>query len=166
MIDPELDLLDRLHDQGVEFVIVGGTAAILHGSSLYTEDVDVAAPFTPENMRKLLAALGDVNPVHRMTPQRKSLDESAQSLSGFRNLYLGTDLGELDVLGDIAGLGSFEEVRRNSVAMELDGRAFRVISLEALIKSKSALGRPKDRQAVIQLEAILAERKREPGHTA
>ena len=147
-------LLQRLCDAEIDFVIVGGFAAILHGSSLTTRDLDVCALLTQENVNKLREVLRDLRPVHRLSGQKLSfLDNPAPDVT-VNNLYLGTDFGPVDFLGNILGVGDFESVRANAVEVELFGRRCRVISLDDLIRAKEALKRDKDQQAVLQLRAI------------
>lgn len=71
-----------------------------------------------------------------------------------KNIYLQTDLGPLDILGSISGLGDFAEVRRNAVPFDLFGRQVLVISIDDLIKAKEALARPKDILVAQELRAI------------
>ncbi len=149
-----LDLLIRLTKHRVEFVLVGGMAAIAHGSSLVTRDVDVCAPLTQENIEKLLAALRDLNPRWRMLPNRPPVPDDARRLAGFKNLYIQTDLGQLDVLGEITGVGKYSEVTEDAIELDLGPIRCRVMNIEALIKSKQALGRPRDLQAATELEAL------------
>jgi predicted nucleotidyltransferase len=147
-------LLQRLCDAEIDFVIVGGFAGILHGSSLTTRDLDVCALLTQENVSKLREAFRDLHPVHRLSGQKLSfLDNPAPDVK-LNNLYLGTDLGPVDFLSDVLGVGDFESVRKNAVEVELFGRRCRVISLDDLIRAKEALSRDKDHQAVTQLRAI------------
>src|SRR4051812_18199211 len=94
-------LLRRLVAAGVEFVVVGGVAARAHGSAMMTEDLDVAAPLTVGNIRRLLTAVGDLNPRYALTLDKRRVTESAEYLAAFKNLYLLTDLGRLDVLGSV-----------------------------------------------------------------
>ena len=150
-----LDILRRLIDHDVEFVLIGGMAAVAFGSSLTTEDLDVAAPLTEQNAARLLAALKDINPRHRMNPMLTALTETPASLSKFENLYLVTDLGQLDVLARIAGIGPYPDVRRASVEIDFHGRKVHILGLEALIRSKEALNRQKDLPAIVHLKAIL-----------
>ena len=89
-----------------------------------------------------------------MHPQTPPLQETPRSLSKYKNLYLHTDLGDLDMLGEITGLGEFQYLVHSSIEVELYERECRVLDINALIVSKKALGRPKDNQVVIQLEAI------------
>jgi predicted nucleotidyltransferase len=158
-----LDILRRLIDHDVEFVLVGGMAAIAFGSSLTTEDLDVAAPLTEQNAARLLAALADIHPRHRMNPMLKALTETPASLAKFENLYLVTDLGQLDVLVRIAGIGAYPDVLRSAVEVDFRGRTIRILNIEALIRSKEALDRPKDRPTIVHLKAILERTRRGKG---
>lgn len=160
-----VDLLERLADAGVEFVVVGGYAAIVHGCTYMTQDVDICCDFSPANLLALQKALSDLHPVHRMTPGRVPLALTAENAGEFRNLYLDTDLGHLDCLSEIQGLGGYEQVKRASVPVEVEGRQFRVLSIDALITAKEAMNRPRDREAVRQLKAVrqLHEEGRSPG---
>jgi predicted nucleotidyltransferase len=154
-------LLQRLCDAVVEFVIVGGFAAMLHGSSLLTRDLDVCAVLTRENVSKLREILGDLHPAHRLTSQKLSFLDNPGPDVDVRNLYLQTDFGPVDFLSSISGVGDFDSVRANSVEVELFGRRCRVMSLDDLIRAKETLGRDKDIQAVVQLRAI-REKLRQP----
>ena len=130
-------------------------AGIIHGSSIVTEDLDICAPFTAENLSRLLTALQDSNPRHRMPTHRPPLSSNPETLATFKNLYLQSDLGQLDVLSAINEVGSYEEVRRHSTVVDLGGLALRVLNLDALIRAKAAMSRPKDRQALAELQALL-----------
>ena len=148
-------LLQRLSDAKIDFVIVGGFAAMLHGSSLLTRDLDVCAVLTAENLDKLRDVFRDLHPVHRMTPQRLSFLDNPDPGSSLNNLYLQTDLGPLDLLSTITGVGDFERVRSASIEVELFGKKTQVMAIEDLIKAKQALGREKDWLAVKELRAIM-----------
>ncbi|HKQ48079.1 MAG TPA: nucleotidyltransferase [Phycisphaerae bacterium] len=158
--DMILDFLNRLHRQRVDFVLVGGSAAVVHGVSLVTEDIDLCAPLDPLNLQRILEALGDLEPRWRMTPDRRPIPLDARQLAGYRNLYLVTRLGQIDILSEISGIGGFEAVKGNSELADVGGVSCRILSVDGLIRSKRALGRPKDLQAAIELEAI---RDRRPG---
>lgn len=149
-----LDLLERLVDAGVDFVIVGGYAGIVHGCTYITQDVDICCDFSPANLLALQRALSDLHPVHRMTPGGRPLELTAANAGEFRNLYLDTDLGHLDCLSEVLGLGGYDQVKRASVPVEIEGRALRVLTLDALITAKEAMNRPRDREAVHQLKAV------------
>lgn len=149
-----LDLLKQLNKYAVEYVLVGGVAAVVHGSQLATGDVDICAPLDAPNLAKLVAALSDLQAKFRMTPDRRPLPTEPDKLAGFKNLYLETDLGQLDILSEIAGVGDYDAVSLHTVTMDLGGAPCRVLDLETLIQSKKALGRPRDLHAAIELEAI------------
>jgi hypothetical protein len=148
------NLLARLIEHRVEFVLVGGFAATAYGSTLLTQDVDVGMRFSADNLMRLQEALADLHPVHRMTPQRLPLRLTPESCRDLKNLYLDTDLGQLDCLGTIQGVGDFEHVKEHSVEVNLPAGICRILSLDALIRSKEALGRPRDRDSLLQLKAI------------
>lgn len=151
-------LLKRLLDGGVEFVVVGGYAAMAHGATRVTKDVDICTPFTTSNLLRLQQAIADLHPYHRLTPQHLALHLMPAKSRGLKNLYLATDLGVLDCLGEILGVGNYRAIRRHSVVVELDIGRVRLLTLNALIKAKEALSLPKDRQALIELRAIKARR--------
>ncbi len=136
-------LLRRLADAGLDFVIVGGFAAVTHGSSYVTRDVDICALLTAEDVGKLRDALGEWNPKHRMTPQRLSFMAHPPAGALVKNLYLQTDKGVVDVLSSVLGVGDFERLKRGSVEVEVDGYRYRVMSLVDLIAAKEAMGREK-----------------------
>lgn len=149
-----IDLLTRLVKAEVRFVLIGGYACIVHGGTLTTEDVDVCCEFAPDNLLRLQHALAGLNPVHRMTPQRLPLSLNSENCQNLRNLYLDTDLGQLDCISAVQGLGDFSQVEQMCETIETDGIRLQVLTREALVQSKKAMDRPRDREAVRQLEAI------------
>jgi len=153
-------LIERLLQQKVDFVVIGGFAAVAHGSTFTTQDMDICCDPAGENLMRLQAAVADLNPVHRMTPAKVPLELTPESCTTFKNLYLDTDCGQLDCLGTVQGLGDFGDVKNNSVQVELSVGKCRILSLDALIRAKEAMGRPRDQQAVLELKAI---RQRQEG---
>lgn len=149
-------LLKRLLDQRVEFVIVGGYAVMAHGAPLVTQDVDICCRFNAANLLRLQAAAADLHPVHRMTPQKLPLHLTRKSCVGLKNLYLRTDLGVLDCISEVLGVGDFDVVLGESLPVQLGFGECRILSLDALIRAKEAMNRPRDREAVVQLKAIKA----------
>jgi hypothetical protein len=148
-------LLQRLCEAEIDFVIVGGYAAVLHGSSMVTRDLDVCMLLSADNVAKLRELFRDLHPTHRFTPQRLSfLDNPAPGVP-LNNLYLQTDLGAVDFLGTITGVGSFDDVNQGAIQVELFGKQLRVIGVSDLIKAKEALGREKDVITARELRAIL-----------
>ena len=152
------NILKRLCDADIDFVIVGGFAATLHGSSLLTRDLDVCAVLTGANVAKLRELLKDLHPAHRES--RLSFLDNPSPGVDVRNLYLQTDLGPVDFLGNIAGIGDFDRVRANAIEVELFGRRCNVMSLDDLILAKQAIGREKDLRAVVELRAIREKLKK------
>ena len=152
-------LLQRLADAGLDFVIVGGYAAISHGSSYLTRDVDICAVLTTENIAKLRQALSEWNPKHRMTPQKLSFLTYPPAGQPLNNLYLQTDRGVLDVISAVLGVGDFQRIKQQAEELEVDGQRFQVISLGDLIIAKEAMGREKDLLTAKELRAIAAKRQ-------
>ena len=149
-----LELLRRLTAEKVEYVLVGGMAAIAHGSASVTEDVDVCVRFDLETLRGVFRAVAPLNPRQRMHPARPPLGDSPEAFVGNQNLDLVTDEGILDLLGEIVAVGGYEQVAANAIRLDLGGFTCQVLGLEDLITCKRALGRPKDRQVVSELELV------------
>jgi hypothetical protein len=153
-------LLSALLDAGVEFVVIGGTAALAHGATTPTLDLDVAAPFTRDNLERLLAALMPFRPHHVARRDLGVVWQTPAELEKFRLLLLETSAGRLDVLGNVEPLGGFD--RLETVEMELvPGRQVPVLALDQLIEIKTHLRRPKDKIVEAELRAI-RERSRTP----
>lgn len=151
-------LLSRLKEEKLEFVIIGGVCGVLHGASLITLDLDICCRFDRQNLRRIEAAVKDLHPHHRLTPNKLPLELTDELCDRLKNLYLNTDLGILDCLGEVSGIGNYEDVLKHSVSHRLSSGEVRILSLDALIASKSAAGREKDLDAVKLLQAI-KERK-------
>jgi hypothetical protein len=151
-------LLQRLADANLDFVVVGGFAGVLHGSSLVTNDLDICAVLSPETIGKLRTALADWHPVHRIAHKKLSFLDNPPPGSSVANLYLETDGGILEVISTIKGVGDFTRLRQNAIDISLFGRRCPLISLEDLIAAKEAVGREKDLLAVKELRAIAAKR--------
>jgi hypothetical protein len=154
-----IELLERLVKTDVDFVIVGGFAGTVYGCTLVTQDVDICLDFSPANLLALQKAIADLHPVHRMTPNRQKLELTGKNCSSFRNLYLDTDIGRLDCLGSIKGVGDYQKVKQVCVMVDTGGVRLQVLNLDALIESKKAMNRPRDRHAIAELEAIKKLRK-------
>lgn len=148
------DLLGRLVEAGVDFVIVGGFAGVAHGCTYVTQDIDICCDFSPANLLRLQKAVSDIGPVHRMTPNRQKLELTEKNCATFKNLYLDTEIGQLDCISFVDGVGNYQQVKDTSVLIEAEGMKLRILGLEALIKSKRAMSRGHDKEAILQLEAI------------
>jgi hypothetical protein len=154
MVQDDKALLVRLQQHQVEFVIIGGVCGIMHGVTLVTTDLDICCRFSTENLYHLQAAVQELHPYHRLLANKLPLELTDELCSRLKNLYLQTDLGKLDCLGEVAGVGDYETVLRNSVIFKLSYGDFRVLNLDAAIAAKEAVGRPRDLEAVRQLRAI------------
>jgi len=148
------NLFDRLAGGSVDFVIVGDYAGVVYGVINVTQTLEICCDFAVANLLTLQGAIADLHPVHRMTPGRQPLELTPENAADFKNLYLDTDLGHLDCLSYIEGLGGFAQVKEVSIPIEVEGMALRVLTLDALIRAKEALHRPRDREALRQLKAI------------
>jgi hypothetical protein len=162
-VDPLLEILKRLLDQDVELVLVGGMAAMFHGSDVVTHDIDFCIPFTTDNMSKIVAALRDLNPTFRQRPDRPPMWKEPERLATFNVMLIETTLGYVDFLRDIDGVGQFAEVLAQSQITEVaPGISCPMIGLDALITAKRAANRPKDRIALPHLEAAKRESQSPP----
>ncbi len=147
------ELTKRLIEANVEFVLVGGFAAIAHGVLRSTRDVDVCCRFSEANLMRILQALADLHPVYRQRTDLP-LELTPELCASLKNLYLKTDVGILDCLGEIKGVGGFDEVVRHSVELELPIGKCLVIDLDTLIIAKEAMDRDHDRITVRDLREI------------
>lgn len=144
----------RLVDDGVEFVIIGGVAATAHGSSYMTHDLDICYARDQANLERLAKSLAPLHPRLRGAPAGIPFLWDAKTLRYGLNFTLETDFGDLDLIGDVAGIGMYESVRQTSISVELFGVECAVLSLDKLIEAKRAAGRPKDLLILPELEAL------------
>jgi len=147
-------LIRCLADGDVAFVIVGGVAATMHGSAHMTYDLDVVYERTPANIERLVRALAPLHPYMRGAPPGLPFRLDADTVSRGLNFTLTTDLGDLDVLGEIAGGGTYENLVSDALTTTLDGRSFRYVTLPRLIALKRAAGRSKDLNVLAELELL------------
>jgi len=147
-------LLTRLKASGLDFVVIGGVCLVFHGAPMATFDLDICCPFGEENIRRIEAAVADLHPFHRLTANKLPLEMTRSAFSELKNLYLQTDLGKLDCLSEVLGVGDFDSVRKQSVIARFSYGEFRFLNLDALIASKRAVGRERDLAAVRVLLAI------------
>jgi hypothetical protein len=154
--------LPLLKSSGVRFIVVGGGAAIAHGSARLTNDVDIVYARDPENIRRLVAALKPHQPYLRGAPPGLPFRWDEQTIRAGLNFTLTTTLGDLDILGEVAGGGTYEQLAPTSMEMDVFGARCRFVTLEQLIELKRAAGRPKDLEVIAELQALLEERQRSP----
>lgn len=145
-------LVELLSTSGLEFAVIGGVAAIMHGSARMTVDLDISMAFTRTNLERLLEILQPYDPRHATRPDLSLLDEPIEHLLGFRMLLIETKLGRLDVLPGVEPFAGHDALPTE--VREVFGHPCRVIGLDALIEVKRRAGRRKDIEAVYELEAI------------
>jgi hypothetical protein len=153
-------LLKTLHGSGVEFIVVGGAAAAAAGSTRLTLDLDVVYARTSANLTALASALSPLSPYLRGAPPGLPFQWDEATLRRGLNFTLTTSLGDIDLLGEITGGGGFDALLPHSVELTLFGIPCRCLGLDKLIEVKRAAGRPKDLEAVAELEAIREERRK------
>ena len=155
-------VLRAFDDAAVECIIVGGLAATLHGSARLTQAVDFVYSRSPANVERLVEALRPYAPYLRGAPRGLPFDWSVATVERGLNLTLTTTIGDIDLLGEITGGGDFDALLPRTMEVEIFGRRFRCLSLPALIMVKRAAGRPKDLEAIAELEALLERPQRTP----
>ena len=145
---------------GVEFIVIGGVAATIHGSAHITYDLDVLYRRTSENIERLAITLEPIQPYLRGAPAGLPFHLDVATITRGLNFTLQTTLGDLDLLGEVAGGGTYEQLRRETVTGTLEGLEFHCVSLRRLILLKRAAGRRKDLNIIAELEALLEEQEK------
>jgi predicted nucleotidyltransferase len=150
MFDPPT-IVKQLKDHGVEFVVIGGMAMIAHGSAYLTKDIDLCYHRTPSNLAALVAALAPLHPYLRGAPLGLPFRFDVPTLQAGLNFTLTTDCGDLDLLGEISGVGAYPQAVLQSQEKLMFGLPVRILSIDGLIAAKKAAGRGKDQQHVREL---------------
>jgi hypothetical protein len=150
-------LLTVLIDGGVDFIVVGGAAATAHGSSRLTLDLDIVYNREPQNILRLVRALAPHAPSLRGAPPGLPFLWDETTVRRGLNFTLITRLGAIDLLGEITGGGGYDALLPHCTELRLFGLACRGLDLKTLIRVKRAAGRPKDFDAIAELEAIVEE---------
>lgn len=153
-------LLKTLVGHGVDFVIVGGMAGLIHGSAYPTFDFDVAYARDDANLERLSRALQELRVTLRGAPADLPFTPDVRSLENGANFTFETGFGMFDVLGDVAGIRAYEDLRSEASIVEVEGFAVRVASIDHLIAMKKAANRPKDRLMVEEYIVIADEQQR------
>jgi hypothetical protein len=151
------ELLAALADGRVDHIIVGGLAATVHGSSRLTQDIDVVYARSAENLERLVRAIAPHHPYLRGAPPGLPFEWSTRTLRQGLNVTLTTSRGDLDLLGEIAGGGGYENLLPHTLEVDLFGRSHRCLDLPTLIRTKRAAGRPRDLEVLAELEALAEE---------
>jgi Nucleotidyl transferase of unknown function (DUF2204) len=158
-LDPA-QILGVLTAHGVDFVVIGGLAAVLHGSASFTEDVDVCFARDDANLRALGRALTDLEATLRGAADDVEFVPDERTLRGVHILTLDTAAGALDVQLEPDGAPPYEILRRRAERIDLGAFAVLIASIDDLIAMKRAAGRPKDIVVVEELETIRDLRSR------
>jgi hypothetical protein len=156
------ELVERLQSSGVESIVVGGMAAVALGSARVTFDLDLVYKRTDENIDRLARALADLDPYLRGAPRGLPFRFDPETIRRGLNFTLTTTWGDLDLLGEIAGGGTYEQLIPWCYEATLVGVSCFCLGLEKLIEVKRAAGRPKDLDAIAELEALRDERGSDP----
>src|SRR5215831_12508122 len=154
------ELLKVLTRARVDFIVVGGAAATVHGSAILTQALDIVYSRSEDNIDRVALALAPYQPYLRGVPPGLPFDWSTRTIQNGLNFTLTTSLGLLDTLGEIAGGGSYPDLLPHSNTIEVYGVKCLCLNLEKLIQTKRAAGRPKDFNAIAELEAIAEEKAR------
>lgn len=153
-------LIALLAEAGIEFILIGGVAAVAHGSTRLTKDLDIVYRRTEENVRRLVRALAPYHPYLRGAPPGLPFEWSERTIWNGLNFMLTTSLGALDLFGEITGGGGYDDLLPHSIRLRLFGVECWCLGLERLIEVKRAMGRPRDLEVIAELELIREERER------
>jgi hypothetical protein len=154
------DILVTLVDHRVDFIVVGGMAAVLRGAPVTTRDIDIVYDRTAANIERLLVALTVLDARFRADERRLRPNESHLWSQGHK--LLETRYGPLDVLGSIEEQTTYADLLPHASALEVAGVGVLVLSVDRLIEVKRKLARPKDQLMLLELEALLEELARAP----
>ncbi len=150
-------LLRVLGHHGVDFVVIGGLAGLAHGSAYPTFDLDVAYARDRANIERMVDALKELGVTLRGAPADLPFQIDAQTLSNGSNFTFDSPYGSFDILGDVAGISAYDELRVKSDAASIEDIEVRVASIDHLIAMKRAANRPKD-QLMVEEYLKLANR--------
>lgn len=153
-------VIQHMITAGVRFVVIGGVAANAHGSARFTFDLDICYDPASDNVRVLARLLASWHAYLRGVEPGLPFVMDERTFRVTPVMTLVTDLGDVDVMDSVAGIGDYTKVLSASEEMVIDGTVFRALSLAALVSAKRAAGRKKDREHVLELEALLALRTR------
>ena len=154
-------LLPALVKGGVDFILIGGVAGIVHGSARVTYDVDLVYSRTGENIRRLARALEPHSPYLRDAAPALPFHWDERTIRAGLNFTLTTALGDLDLFGEISGGKTYKDLLPQSFDVEAFGICFKCVDLPTLIQIKESAGRTKDLEAIAELRALFEERQKE-----
>jgi len=153
-------LLEGLLRSDVEFILVGGLAAVIQGAPVTTMDADIVHRQSPENISRLFAFLESIHAVYRR-PDDRIIAPKKKDFSKAGHILLTTRLGPLDVLAFIEGGKTYDDLYRHSIQIDFRGRAIRVLDIKMLTELKRTSKFPEDKQRLAVLEATLRQMEKE-----
>ncbi|HEX8323260.1 MAG TPA: hypothetical protein VF595_05030 [Tepidisphaeraceae bacterium] len=154
------EVIRLLTNGGVDFVLIGGLAANAHGSARITFDMDIVYSRAPDNLTRIADALAPILPYPRGAPLGLPFRADAETLRCGLNFTFDTTLGPVDILGEASGGGTYDELIKTAPLATMYDCEVRYASLDALIRMKTAAGRPKDFETIAELEALRLDAKR------
>ena len=146
--------IKSLTESKVDFVIVGGVAISIHSTGYITRDIDFCYSRTTKNLTRIISAFASFKPRLRGFPEDLPFVWDERTLQSGTNFTLKTTIGDIDLLGEIAGVGDYQAVKKESILTTVYDCNVRVLTLEGLIKAKRAAGRTKDLLVLPELEAL------------
>jgi hypothetical protein len=153
MPNPE-QFINILNQLEVEYVVIGGVALVAHGSARATFDLDICYKRSKDNIERLCQALQPFHPRLRGAPLDLPFRFDPKTVTAGLNFTLATDLGDFDLLGEVAGLGFYDAVYKSSQVKKVERIACRVLSLDGLYRAKSAAGRVKDIETLKEIKGL------------
>jgi len=157
-------VLRVLHENQVEFILIGGVAARALGAARLTDDIDVVYRRTPENLQRMVNALAPYKPYLRGAPPGLPFKWDVETVRRGLNFTLITELGSIDLLGEVAGGGFYEQLLPATFTAQIRDIPCKCVNLNKLIELKRAAGRPRDLEAIAELETL--RELYEEGHSA
>ncbi|MCB1190444.1 MAG: hypothetical protein H7A23_16270 [Leptospiraceae bacterium] len=153
----QFEKIIKLFEQhNIEYIIIGGYAAAIHGSARLTSDIDFVYKRSQDNIKKIAQALKDHHPYLRGAPEGLPFRFDEITISQGLNFTLKTDLGSIDLLAEIPG-GNYETINPYTIEVDLYSNKVNCVNLKKLIELKKASGRPKDLEVLSELELLLLE---------
>jgi predicted nucleotidyltransferase len=149
-----------LYDSEVEFVLIGGAAMGVQGSAHLTKDIAFCYERTAKNIEPLARALQPFHPPLRGAPAGLPFQFDAKTIAAGMNFTLTTDLGDVNFLGEVSGLGAYKEVLASSEKKSIGGIDCPVLNLDGLIKAKEAAARPRDLYVLPELRGLAGLKKK------
>jgi len=152
--------IQALSDSGVDFIVIGGVAALLHGSDRFTSDLDIFYSRSKTNLNRLKHALAPFHPRPLGFPPEFPFVWDEATLRNSSVLTLKTDIGNVDLLAEVAGLGTYEETKARAKIADAFGRRVALLDIRSLILAKRAAGRDKDLLVIPELESLMEAEER------